>query len=269
MNAEPDSVTTKFRALRERAGFSMDELARQMGYARASSIQRYEDPAIYTKEFLAPELVLKMIKVLAGKGEPKITPAELWSLARPEVVASRGGIVNSFDPDAEEVEYDNAYSREHWKPRVQGALPELDMKLGAGDGMIGEIISLPAGDGSISGHRVVAEWLIPMEYLRNEAKVSPNSAIIQEIKGDSMIPTYMPGDRVIIDVAQNEMTSDTVYAISYEGVSEPQIKRLQRVPLSAPPQVVIISDNPNLKDFTVDLSQVHILGRICGHVARK
>ena len=247
----------------------MEALASLIGFSGASSLQRYENPILFKKQYIPTELALKLIPALAGKGEPAITPAEVWALARPEVIASTGAIVQSYDPDAVVPEYDNAYSREKWSPRVSGALPELDMKLGAGDGAIGEVISLPTANGSIAGHRVVAEWLIPIEYLRNEAKVSPNSAIIQEIKGDSMIPTYMPGDRVIIDVAQNEMTSDTVYAISYEGVSEPQIKRLQRVPLSAPPQVVIISDNPNLKDFTVDLSQVHILGRICGHVARK
>lgn len=267
MSTNDDSVTSKFRALRERAGLSMDDLAKTMGYARASSIQRYEDPAIYTKQYLSPEIVMKMIKAIAGKGDPKITPAEIWTLARPEVTAT--SLIGSYDPDKPDMEYENVYSREHWRPKTPGALPELDMKLGAGDGAVGEVINLPVGDGAISGHKVVAEWLIPIEYLRTEAKVSPKSAIIQEIKGDSMVPTYMPGDRVIIDVAQNEMTSDTVYAISYEGVSEPQIKRLQRVPLTRPPQVVIISDNPNLKDFTVELSQVHILGRICGHVARR
>ncbi len=248
---------------------SMDDLARAMGYSRASSIQRYEDPVLYKKEFLAPELVLKMIPVLSGKGQPPITPAEIWALARPEVVASNGKLISTFDPDADENEFDRGYSREYWKPQVSGAIPELDMKLGAGEGSIGEIISLPVGDGSISGHRVIAEWLIPIDYLHKEAKVSPNNTIIQEVKGDSMIPSYMPGDRVIIDLSQNSMTSDTVYAISYEGVSDPQIKRLQRVPMSKPPQVVIISDNSNLKDFTVELSDIHILGRICGIVARR
>jgi transcriptional regulator with XRE-family HTH domain len=269
MQTESDSVTAKFRALRERAGMSMDELAREMGYSRASSIQRYEDPALYKKEFIQPELVLKMIKALVGKGDEPIGAAEVWALARPEVIASRGGIISSYDPDADETGSDPAYSRESWSPTIPGALPELDMKLGAGEGTIGEVIALQSGDGSISGHRVVAEWSIPLQYLHNEAKVSPSHTIIQEIQGDSMIPTYMPGDRVMIDLSQNVMVSDTVYAISYEGVSEPQIKRLQRVPLSTPAQVIIISDNPNLKDFTVELSQITVLGRICGLVSRK
>lgn len=268
MSSEHDSVTRKFKALRDRAGLTLDELAKAMGYSRASSIQRYENPDDYKKEFIAPELVLKMIKALVGKGEPPITAAEVWALARPEVVASRGGIVNSYDPDADETYDDDAYSREHWKPSIDGALPEIDVKLGAGHGTVGETINLPVGEGSITGHKVIAEWLIPMDYLRNEAKVSPNFTIIQEIIGDSMIPTYMPGDRVIVDLSQNAMSSDTVYAIS-DGASEPQIKRLQKIPFSDPPQVLIISDNPNLQTFTVDLERLSIIGRICGHIARK
>jgi phage repressor protein C with HTH and peptisase S24 domain len=83
-----------------------------------------------------------------------------------------------------------------------------------------------------------------------------------------MQPTYMPGDRVIVDLSQSQMATDTVYAIS-DGYSEPQIKRLQRVPFTQPSQVKIISDNPSLETFTVELARLTIIGRICGHIARK
>jgi phage repressor protein C with HTH and peptisase S24 domain len=140
--------------------------------------------------------------------------------------------------------------------------------LGAGSGAVGEVINLPVGPGNISGHRVVAQWVIPPEYLRSELKSSELVSVIAEIIGDSMSPTYFPGDRVIIDLSQTKMTTDTVYAIS-DGLTEPQIKRLQRVPFSDPPQVIIISDNPNLERFTVDLERITIIGRIVGHIARK
>lgn len=180
-------------------------------------------------------------------------------------------LVSTYDPDEPEIEPQDEFpnfSREHWKPATDGAIPEIDAKLGAGNGIIGDIISLPVGTGTISGHRVVGEWLFPTEFLRNEAKASPTQSFVMEIVGDSMQPTYVPGDRVIVDLSQNRMTSDTVYAIS-DGHSEPQIKRLQRIPFSDPPQVIIISDNPNLQSFTVDLDRLTIIGRICGHVARK
>ncbi len=182
-------------------------------------------------------------------------------------------LVSSYDPDVvesadTESNHGAAYSREHWRPSVDGAIPEIDIKLGAGLGVVGETINLPVGNGNVTGHRVIAEWLIPLEYLRNEAKASPEFTLIHEIIGDSMSPTYLPGDRVIVDLSQNQMISDTVYAIS-DGFSEPQIKRLQRIPFSDPPEVRIISDNPNLETFTVDLDRLTIIGRICGHLSRR
>lgn len=261
-----DSVTAKFRQLRDRAGLSMDDLAKAMGYSRASSIQRYESADEYRKQFIGPDLAAKLAKAVVGKGEPPIEAKEVWALTRPV-----GSLISSYDPEAVEIDDGNdapSYTREHWKPHIAGALPELDLKVGAGLGVVGDLISLPVGLENISGHRVVSEWLIPEHYLRNEAKVSPAYTIIAEIVGDSMWPTYAPGDRVIIDLQQNKMASDTVYAIS-DGSTEPQIKRLQRVPFSEPPLVRIISDNPNLETDTVELDRLQIIGRICGHIARK
>ncbi len=180
-------------------------------------------------------------------------------------------LIASFDPDEPERDFSDeqmSYSREHWQPSVDGALPEIDVKLGAGMGVVGDTINLAVGAGAISAHPVIAEWLIPEEYLRNEAKASPRQTLVMEVIGDSMVPTYQPGDRVMVDLAQNAMNTDTVYAIS-DGYTEPQIKRLQRIPFSDPPQVIIISDNANLERFTVDLERLTIIGRICGHIARK
>lgn len=186
-------------------------------------------------------------------------------------------LVNSFDPDhpdtagafgnAEDTAEMTGYTREHWEPRIDGALPEIDVKLGAGHGTVGNTIALPASEGAITGHRVVAEWLIPLDYLRSEVKAAPNQTIVLEVIGDSMAPTYMPGDRVLVDLSQDHLITDTVYAISYDH-GEPQIKRLQRIPFSNPPRVKIISDNPNLETFEVDLSQLTIIGRICGRISR-
>lgn len=261
-----DSVTEKFRQLRERAGLSMDELAKGMGYKGASSIQRYENADEYKKEFISPDIAAKLLKVVSGKGIPPIEAKEVWALTRPE----NGSLVSTFDPDLSEhsAEPDGGFTREHWRPHIDGAVPEIDVKLGAGEGAIGEVINLPVGDANISGHRVVAEWLIPKDYLRSEAKASPSHTLVMEVVGDSMHPTYAPGDRVLVDLSQNSMVSDTVYAIS-DGTAEPQIKRLQRVPFSSPVEVKIISDNPNLETFTVELGRLTIIGRICGHIARK
>lgn len=197
------------------------------------------------------------------------------ALARNEMVRMsdepkpRPKLVGSFDPDADDSasEDGQGYTREHWHAQIKGAIPEIDVKLGAGEGAIGDVINLPVSASNVSGHQVVAEWYIPDTYLRNEARASPSHTLIMEVVGDSMYPTYSPGDRVIVDLSQDRLVADTVYAIS-DGFSEPQIKRLQRVPFSEPTEVRIISDNPNLETFTVELSRLTIVGRICGRIAK-
>lgn len=196
-----------------------------------------------------------------GEGEP---PRPVSTVSPKE---RKPRLVSSFDPD-EDVYSGNGYTREHWKPHTAGAIPELDVRLGAGNGTIGEVINLPVGDNSVSGHKVIREWLIPVDYLQDEIKASPRHSTIMEVIGDSMQPTYLPGDRVIVDLSQDTMSADTVYAISYDD-EPPQIKRLQKVPFSDPKQVKIISDNPILETFSVELDKLTIIGRICGHIARK
>lgn len=260
------TIPTKLRDFMKRAGMTMDELAQAMGYARASSIQRYLTDGEYKKNFISPDFAEKLAKALSGKGGVNaVKEAEVWALT-----GAKPSLVSSYDPDEVESEDDGtvSYSREHWVPAVDGAIPEVDTKLGAGMGTVGQTINLPVGGNSVSGHMVIAEWLIPLSYLRNEAKASPAHTLIMEVVGDSMQPTYMPGDRVLVDLSQDKMSTDTVYAIS-DGHTEPQIKRLQRIPFSDPAEVRIISDNPALETFTVELSRLQIIGRIVGHLARK
>lgn len=244
----------------------MDELAKAMGFKGASSIQRYES-VDYPKEVISTDLATKLLRAVVGKGTPPIEAKDVWSLTRPQ----NHSLISSFDPDEEGGIDEGApagYSREHWRPHTEGAIPEIDVKLGAGEGIVGEVINLPIGAESISAHPIVAEWRLPDDYLRVEVKASPGFSIIVEIIGDSMFPTYAPGDRVIVDLSQNRLVSDTVYAIS-DGFSEPQIKRLQRVPFSDPVQVRIISDNPALETFTVELERLTVIGRVVGQITRR
>lgn len=177
----------------------------------------------------------------------------------------RTKLVGSYDPDADE--NDEGYSHETWKPRIPGGRPEIDVRLGAGEGSVGQMLSI-GSNGGMSGHRVVAEWVLPEAFMVGVMEANAARTIVMEVVGDSMQPNYQPGDRVMVDLTQTRMVADTVYAIS-DGFSEPQIKRLQRIPFSNPPRVNIISDNPALDNFEADLEQVHIIGRICGVIARR
>jgi hypothetical protein len=80
-NEPSEPVTAKLKKLRERSGFSLDFMAHEMDYAGASSIQRYEDPDLYTKPYLSLSLVEKLAKVLVGQGKPPIAREEVFALA--------------------------------------------------------------------------------------------------------------------------------------------------------------------------------------------
>lgn len=161
----------------------------------------------------------------------------------------------------------SGYTRDHWKPKVPGAIPELDIAAGAGEGAVGEVIVLPLGSGTVSAHAVVEEWPLPQTWLR-EAVESPKDALVVPIIGDSMVPNYIPGDRVIVDLSQDALRADGVYLISYD-MGPPQIKRLQRIPLTVPPKVAVKSDNESYDTFEVELDLLRIHGRVCAYVGRR
>lgn len=159
------------------------------------------------------------------------------------------------------------YDRESYSPNIPGAIPELDARAGGGEGSVGEVMVLPVGNGTISAHKILDEWRIPPSYLR-EAVANPDRAIVLGIQGDSMLPNYAPGDRVIIDLTEHELRADGVYLIS-DGFSEPQIKRLQRILFAVPPRCKIISDNPSYEAQEVDVDGVKILGKVAAYVGRR
>lgn len=240
---------------------SQEELADRLGVSRATINRLANDHS---------KLKLDRAREIA----PYLgVPAEQLMLNRPPMTSNgdyQHVSIEEWDPERHEfaAEEARAYSRENYQPSVVGALPELDVHVGAGQGSVGEILALPLGRETYSGHKIVAEWLFPDGFLRNEMHVSPAHTLVMPVVGDSMMPAYMPGDRVLVDLTQNRMTTDTVYVIS-DGMSDPQIKRLQRVMFTDPAMVNIISDNPALGPQTVELSQLVIIGRVCGHIARK
>ncbi|WP_417585085.1 XRE family transcriptional regulator [Pelagibacterium sp.] len=166
-----------------------------------------------------------------------------------------------IDPDAQ------GFTRDYWRPKVPGAIPELDVEAGAGEGTVGNIIVLPMGGGTVSAHEVVDEWPLPDSWLR-EVVNNPGDTIIVPIRGDSMVPNYMPSDRVVVDMSQDTLQVDGVYLISYD-MQPPQIKRLQRIPLTLPPKVAIKSDNPAYDTHEVEVDRIRIHGRVCAYVGRR
>lgn len=162
--------------------------------------------------------------------------------------------------------YDSSLSSFGYSPKIRHGIPEVDVIAGAGEGKEGEIVQVRVGDEFYSGHAVVDEWKVPDNYMAHVLNVDYRSTLVMQIVGDSMSPTFHPGDRVLVDTKHNHFGIDGIYVIS-DGDSPPQIKRLVKIWKSEPISVEIVSDNPVHKAQTVQLSELHIIGRVAGRVS--
>ena len=89
----------------------------------------------------------------------------------------------------------------------------------------------------------------------------PPRLLVLDTNGDSMAPTIMSGERVIVDTGHKTPTPDGLYAIrdTFECIV---VKRLQLLRSSRPTRVKIISDNPNHPSEEIPLNEVEIVGKV-------
>lgn len=122
-------------------------------------------------------------------------------------------------------------------------------------------VKASAGPGAlIERETVTGQWPFPRQYLRHAVSVSGSRLSIIEVNGDSMEPTLRSGDRVMIDHDDLDVNYPGIFAV-YDG-NATVVKRVEKIPGSDPPQIVLISDNPHHSRYPVLAEQVHIAGRV-------
>lgn len=158
-------------------------------------------------------------------------------------------------------------SGEPFRPKTPGARPEIDVRPGAGQGQDGmQLAYTTDAGGTVTGHRVVAEWLMPDPFFRHELRASPDGTIFMEVIGNSMLPTLAPGDRVIVDTRQNTFGPDAIYVFD-DGDGEPRVKSLKK--MLGTGDVRIISDNrDSYGEDVMSLASIRIIGRVVGKVSK-
>jgi len=80
------------------------------------------------------------------------------------------------------------------------------------------------------------------------------------IDGDSMEPLLSTGDRILIDTSQRVPVPPGIFVI-WDGMGL-VAKRVEHVPNSEPPKVVIKSVNPEYQTYERDAEEVNIIGRV-------
>lgn len=166
---------------------------------------------------------------------------------------------DEFSPDG-----DNHASARRLQMRTlePGEVVERDVTGGMGFGGNAPMVNV---DGkALDGVRAV--WRLPVDFLRTELRSREPDVDFIAVDGDSMIPTLLPGDRVLINREQRG-PSDAIYAI-HDGIGV-SVKRLHIVKGSSPVQVRIMSDNPLHGDPDVVLAaDLNVIGRVVCRVSR-
>lgn len=134
------------------------------------------------------------------------------------------------------------------------AINEYDVRLSAGGGAL------------LDTENVIGTWRLPKAYLSSELRLRTRDLAVVEVEGDSMEPTLRAGDRVIVDHSDTNPAKPGIYAIWDSNATV--VKRLERVPASDPMKLVLISDNKNHNQYTVEADLVRIIGRVVWYARR-
>jgi len=226
------AVARRLKQIRTRAGLSIRQVAEALGMEHGSSYQHYEDR--FKKPLLPLDMILRLMPIFGPRG---VDAAELFALA---------GVDGSGQRPLPSIA----------RPEVGAPMmriDELDVRASAGNG---------GSSLTDENARTVAAWQIPSEIVRGYTTAPAAELRIITVLGDSMEPTLLPGQRVLVDTADQRPSPPGVFVV-WDGLGL-VVKRVQVLPHTDPPRVKITSDNQNYEPYERTLDEAYIQGRVIG-----
>jgi phage repressor protein C with HTH and peptisase S24 domain len=127
--------------------------------------------------------------------------------------------------------------------------------------------SFSAGPGSLvePDARPLDYHLVTRDWLRALTASAPDLLAIVRVKGDSMTPTLLDGDWVLVDKAQRRVSQEGIYALRVFEDSW-----IKRISLNLRDRLVrIISDNPVVPMQELPEAEIDVIGRVISLVSRR
>ncbi|WP_375697557.1 S24 family peptidase [Pseudophaeobacter sp. TrK17] len=97
-------------------------------------------------------------------------------------------------------------------------------------------------------------------WIRDRLGAAPSMLRIMAVDGDSMVPTLHAGDTVLVDLNQRSPKPPGVFVLN-DGMGL-VAKRLEYIPMSDPPMIRIMSDNPQYTPYECLADEINIVGRV-------
>jgi phage repressor protein C with HTH and peptisase S24 domain len=143
--------------------------------------------------------------------------------------------------------------------RPTSGILEIDVRAGLGGGGTTEGREV-RHDGDHADPVKSESWHFPARFMREELRAPESRVIILETEGDSMAPTILSGDRVVIDTGHRVPSPDGIYALR-DRYGNIVVKRLQTLQRGETPLIRIISDNKSHDPEDVSIDEISIVGR--------
>ncbi|WP_421907249.1 S24 family peptidase [Mameliella sp.] len=226
-NAE--ELRAAVKALRERAGFSIRGIADFMGIS-PSGYSHYEQRI--KEPYLPMKFAMPFADAVEARGVPR---AEVMALAHP------GSAGNPAETDLVRVEHEQVPTN------GSTLVPVYDVHASAGGGALNheepEVYSLA----------------FPPAYLKKLTSSSPGNLAIISVKGESMEPTLLDDDIVLLDASKTNLSYDGLFVLRFDDALH--VKRVGRAPKKG--HVTIISDNKDLyPPMLMSSEEVEAVGKV-------
>lgn len=129
-------------------------------------------------------------------------------------------------------------------------IDELDVRAAAGAGQV------------IESEGKIGEWQFPRALVQMATNSPVERIKILAIVGDSMVPTYNPSEKVMVDTGDIRPSPPGIFVV-WDGLGF-VVKRVEFLAHSDPPRVKITSDNPKYAAYERVLGEAYIQGRVLG-----
>lgn len=122
-------------------------------------------------------------------------------------------------------------------------------------------VHLSAGHGLMPPNSEQIQWVeFDEEWVRHATGRNPRNLVMAEAEGNSMEPTIVDGDEMLIDVTDKRLTNGKIYALS---VSEVLV--VKRIHLSVSGVVRLISDNKDYEPEEIShtaSAEMQVIGQV-------
>lgn len=224
------TIHDRLKELRVRAGLSVRGTAEALGMP-STTYQAYEDKTKFKKTILPLDLARRIASVFAEQG---VDPADVLTLA------------GLGEEDIEHVQVLPAATDRVLDDLGLAIVPELELGYSMGGGSV------------FSDYRQTGIVPFKRDWLRGVVNGSMSDLFVARGEGDSMQPTLLDGDIVLIDSAQKDIRQqDRIWAVSYGELG--MIKRVRRLPGG---QYQLLSDNPAIPPILASDGEMYVVGRV-------